>query len=63
MLLYFKPYPVETVGCHILKSFVMLLRGMMLNPENKASIPSSFFNRNSKQCALIVLLYVQMFQI
>lgn len=42
----------------------MLLRGMMLNLENKASIPSSlFFNRKSKQRALIVLLYVEMFQI
>lgn len=44
----------------------MLLGGMMLNLENKASIPSSlffFFNRKSKQCALIVLPYVQMFQI
>lgn len=43
MCLNFKPYSVETVGFHILKSFVMLLRGMMLNLENEASKKAHFF--------------------
>jgi len=65
MCLNFKLYSVETVGFHILKAFVMLLRGMMLNPESKIKqvFLAPFFYRKSKQCALIVLLCVQMFQI
>lgn len=47
MCLNIKPCSGETGGTYISRPTVRLLRGMMLNLENKASIPSSFLNGNN----------------